>query len=443
MPVKDTDFGWHYRCGEEFLNKKKLCLKNEFSYFLPDYKASYSSFLFDVPLAFVYDHFGFTGLSISYSILMFFIGLLFINLITGFMWTKIVAFWLMFFLSSAVFGLGLRVQVVSYLFFLITLFIIKKSEHQSKYLLILPLVMFFWANTHLGFFVGLILLIFYIIEDLKKGLSPFKISILFLCFLTTLINPFGLNIYKEIYYHLLSPLNKMIAEWVEPVIWQQGLIILLSIIALFKGLKTKSLTIFQLLLLIFFLYLGLSARRNMAFFYTVFFYIYFDQNKVNLFQELNNIVYPLLICGIIFTFIAFMPQTNNFNQSWNIYCNQGLISYPCEAIKNYPKLSGNVYATYEWGGFLIWKKPKIKVFADGRMPAWHDENGKNPYQVYLEIIQTQPGWNKKVNKLKTNYLLISNGTFLDLLLVKESKKYHWQEVYRDKTAVIYKNTMIN
>ena len=73
------------------------------------------------------------------------------------------------------------------------------------------------------------------------------------------------------------------------------------------------------------------------------------------------------------------------------------------------------------------------------MPAWKDENGNSPYQVFLEIIQTQPGWNKKLIKWKTDYLLINNGTFLDLLLQKESVKYNWQEVYRDDTAVIYKN----
>ncbi|PIZ66716.1 hypothetical protein COY13_04950, partial [Candidatus Roizmanbacteria bacterium CG_4_10_14_0_2_um_filter_36_35] len=94
----------------------------------------------------------------------------------------------------------------------------------------------------------------------------------------------------------------------------------------------------------------------------------------------------------------------------------GLSKYPCQAIKNYPKLSGNVYAMYEWGGFLIWQKPTIKVFIDGRMPAWKDENGQSPYQVFLDIIQTQPGWNEKLKELKTNHLLISNGTFLDLLL---------------------------
>lgn len=100
---------------------------------------------------------------------------------------------------------------------------------------------------------------------------------------------------------------------------------------------------------------------------------------------------------------------------------------------------GNVFSMYEWGGFLIWRKPKIKVFVDGQMPSWKDNQGKSPYQVFLEIIQTKDNWNKRLKALKTDYLLITTDSFLDLLLQKEAKKYGWQEEYRDDLAVIYKN----
>lgn len=114
-----------------------------------------------------------------------------------------------------------------------------------------------------------------------------------------------------------------------------------------------------------------------------------------------------------------------------------MAAYPCMALKQFPQLSGNVYANYEWGGFLIWQKPNVKVFVDGRMSAWKTGDGTYPYQTYLAIIQAQPGWNEKLQKLKTNYLLIGTGTFLDLLLQKEKNQYRWEEKYRDNTAVVY------
>lgn len=439
LPIKDTDFGWHYRCGKNFWERKSLCTKNEFSYFLPDYQSANPHLIYDVILSSIYDHFGFNGLSLLSSLLMVLAGALFLCLTAGLLWIKIIGFLMIIFLSNAVFGLGLRSQIISYIFFLIALLLLKKSQDSKKYLLLLPGLFLIWVNIHIGFFIGLILLSFFITKNIKKNLPIYKIAIFVFCVLATLINPFGVNVYKEIVNHAFSPLNRMIAEWVEPPIWQMALIVLLTTIVLIKSFKTRKLSLYQFLLLIFFAILGLKAKRNLPFFYTIFFYVFLDQYKLIVFQKINQVISPLLITGIIFLLIVLVPQTISFNQSWDSYCDQGLSRYPCMAIKNYPELSGNVYAMYEWGGFLIWQKPNIKVFVDGRMPAWNDENGQSPYQVFLNIIQTQPGWNEKLNKLKTNYLLIQNGTFLDLLLQKESRKYGWQEKYRDNVAVVYKN----
>ena len=88
---------------------------------------------------------------------------------------------------------------------------------------------------------------------------------------------------------------------------------------------------------------------------------------------------------------------------------------------------------------MIWQRPDIKIFSDGRMPAWRDENGESPYNVYLHILQTRPGWNKTLRKYKTDYLLLAQGTFLDLLLDTEAEGYDWEKVYENKTHAIYKN----
>src|SRR5205814_1427764 len=33
-------------------------------------------------------------------------------------------------------------------------------------------------------------------------------------------------------------------------------------------------------------------------------------------------------------------------------------------------LKGEIFALYDWGGYLDWKLPEKKVFVDGRMPSW-------------------------------------------------------------------------
>ncbi|MBU1200216.1 hypothetical protein KJ953_01615 [Patescibacteria group bacterium] len=93
---------------------------------------------------------------------------------------------------------------------------------------------------------------------------------------------------------------------------------------------------------------------------------------------------------------------------------------------------------YNLGGFLIWQLPEMKMFVDGRMPAWIGEGSKSPYTTWLEVIQAQPGWNEYLLGMGTEYLLIAPGTFLDLELDEGGAlELGWEEEYRDKGAVVY------
>ncbi len=438
FPVKDTDFGWHYQCGKEFLTSGSLCIKNNFSYFLPNYQAYYTGHLYDITISFIYDNWGFLGISFVGSILFALIALVFIKLINNIK-LGFVTYFISFTLSYSILSLGFRPQIITYLFLLILLWLLESKNKRLFFLI--PILFLFWVNLHIGFFIGLFVIIFFIFYE-NKGINRFqKLLIIFISFLTTLINPFGLNVYREIFNHVTSPLGSMIAEWVKPSLFHLFLIIFFTIIGLIINIKKRPINFFYLLLLIFFSLLSLSARRNLPFFYPVFFYVTQDLFKdlkiLKLFPD--EIFIPVLCSIVIFILTIYIPKTIKFDTLWTEYCQNSQIIYPCQAIKKFPQLAGNVFNTYEWGGFLIWQKPIVKVFVDGRMPAWKDENGKSPYQVFLDIIQTQPGWNEKLNKWKTNYILITNGAFLDLLLQKESIKYNWQEVYRDDIAVIYKN----
>jgi len=434
LPVKDTDFGWHYRCGNQFLTTGKLCLTNEFSYFLPNYKAYYSGHLYDITLAFIYNHGGFLAVTILGALVFTSSALIFLYLIRAELLLRMFSFIVIFFLSFPIFNIGFRPQILSYYFLLMLLFML--SQNSKKVFFVLPFLFFIWVNIHIGFFIGLIILIFYFFEN--KPISQLEYSItVVLSFIATLINPFGINVYKEILNHLSSPLNSMIAEWVEPTLPHIIFVLIFTSIGILTLVRNKPLTLWKIFLLIFFSVLAIKARRNLPLFYTSFAFIFLGNIKINL-EKFYTVSLPVLISILFFFIFVFVPETIHQDTIWSEYCTNGLTHYPCKALSKFSQLSGNVYAVYEWGGFLIWQKPNMKVFIDGRMPAWKDENGKSPYQVYLEIIQTKDGWNEKLRQWQTNYLLISPGTFLDLLLQKEAKKYQWEEEYRDTTAVIYK-----
>jgi len=276
----------------------------------------------------------------------------------------------------------------------------------------------------------------------------------------------------------------MIAEWVAPSMEQKIFILISSTLAIILILISKnednteaeenknqscrtlprpykSATLanqfFPLILLFLFAILSLKARRNLPFFYTIFFYVTLPALKAKIDylkfvhdrdKNLKNdfILSTLLSIFIISFTLPGIAEIISFNTSWSNYCQNSLLPLPCRALEktNLKKLSGHLFTAYEWGGFLIWQAPKLKVFVDGRMSAWQSEkepypgSGKYPYQVYLYVIQARPGWNEILKKYKTDYLLIGNGTFLDLELQKNAKIHGWQESYRDQAAVFYK-----
>lgn len=456
LPVKDTDFGWHYRCGKDFVQKRSFCVDNQFSYFLTDYKFYYSSFLYDVSLAFIYDRFGFIGISLLGAITMTISALVFYLILGAPLWFTATAFYILINLSGPVFALGLRSQIPTFLFLLITLSIVKRTlKRQDKIFYLFPLVFLIWANSHPGFFLGLIILLIFNLhlawEFFNKKNQLFgkilmtNLIILALSILATFINPVGSNAYLELLRHFSVPLHKWIAEWARPNLFGISFIVLSSVLLTYLALKNKTYRVFNILLLLFFTVLALSAKRNISFYLVVFFYVLVNnllpdsllsiiEDKLNL-----NRLYLLIAAPFIF-FLALtsVPQTIAFDTKWEKYCGEATIVYPCEAIKKYPRLSGNVFAIYEWGGFLIWQKPQVKVFIDGRMPAWKDEKKDSANLSYIKVIQAQTGWEEILTKNKTDYILIANGTFLDLTLHPDPKKYNWQEAYRDRVAVIYK-----
>ncbi len=81
------------------------------------------------------------------------------------------------------------------------------------------------------------------------------------------------------------------------------------------------------------------------------------------------------------------------------------------------------------------------MLTDGCRPP--EPYGKSPYTIYLELIQARPGWQAEMDSYEIDYLIIGNGTFLDLELAGkdnfsgENNNDKWREIYRDKQAAIF------
>jgi hypothetical protein len=465
IPQTDVDFGWHYKCGQLLLAANP-CIDNNFTYYLPDYKWAYPSFLFDAQLYLTYNLGGFVATSIVYSAFMSAFAFLLYKSTRLNKPIFIFLFLISTYFSWNVFGFGFRAQIITLVFIILFLALIKSVGFLGyKVLLITPIFFLIWVNTHAGFFLGPLFLILFVTCELVTSLfglvkkKDFKVvsyykdksvkgySLLALLTLSsvlaTLINPFGYRVYTEIIHHGQTPMNMLIAEWTSPKPLVMLVMIIFYLFFLFLQFSNKKLLLFDSAVLTITLYLALTANRNVPLFF--FSYIVFLGGLNILPPKVDKVISVYGKKFLINLFVVFILFVAPFtvlstvkNSTYNSYCTNSDVKYPCKAIRVLEGKNVRVYNRYEWGGFLIWKLPTAKLFVDGRMPAWIDpENGKSPYAVWLDIYQTKPGWDEKLDNLKTDYLLISPYTYIDLELTENPEKYSYKEVYRDDISVIY------
>jgi len=447
----DSDLGWHLKCGENFWVSGSFCGENFFSTFLSNYTWPNHAWIYQAIIFFIFSSFGFFGLSLLNSIILTgSFALLFFS-VKNREFEKIFFILLIMIFGWGIFSLGLRSQIFGILFFAFEIFLFFKYAENIKVLYLFPVLFLIWANFHGSVLIGLLIFgIFLFRETIFKKINISKsLLIFFLSFLVILINPFGFEIYFDSFRHFLfSDIGWTIAEWTPASFWTSFCIVLITIYILYESFKNyKNYYKFLSLFILIFSYVSINSRRNIPFYFMVLFFVYFSLENRTFVYNFFNIIYIKKIFGILVIFFLLISilfyLSPNIDASFNYekWCSRSYkfsLNYPCKGAELLSsKPSGNVFNAFEWGGFLIWKTPKHKVFIDGRMSAWETPTGKGPYLTYLEIIQAKPGWNRTLTEYNISYLVIGSGTFMDLEIVYNSKKYPWNEIYRDEFSVVY------
>lgn len=459
IPLIDTDFGWHYRCGEQIVRQGKLCATNNFTTLLAGYHWNSPSHGYQILLYLLYRLGHFPLLAVFYGFSAAVVFLFFLNSLKGDLWLKLIFFLPLVWFAWITFGLGFRSQILSIYFLAIFLALRERAYENPKILFGTIPLMFLWANVHSGFFLGAILSLFLVMEYFELNFRKrfvfrnflFIMAIVAANFLVTLVNPLGAGIYQEALRHAQVPLKTLIAEWLPSYPWQSLLIKISALTAALILLRFGRRRVFRLLVLILTAYLAVEARRSLPLFSLGLTYAFWQEEiggkLSHFFQKVSS--RELLI----FIFLPFfllnlktnLPASLSFDEK--AYCQKALVPMPCGAVEFLKKQnSANVFNAYEWGGFLDWQLPTFKFFVDGRMPSWdtvgetrlpQNWRGKSPYTVYLETLQTQPGWQQILDAYETKYILILPGNALDILLRPDPVKYGYREVFFDGISIIY------
>ncbi|MCL5004269.1 MAG: hypothetical protein M1352_03275 [Patescibacteria group bacterium] len=461
IPLRDTDFGWHYRCGEMIVKTQTLCHLNNFTTLLKEHSWYSPSQGYQILIYFLYNRFGFAGITVFYAVSAAFVLTFFLKSLSGNWLQKIIFFLILLWLSWSVWLVGFRSQIISFYFFAIVLALIEISKRKPEVLLTVPAIMIIWANSHPGFFLGPILMTFWSADVFvryktsgteKKNNFIFSLLITALCFLTTLANPYGIKIYLEVLRHTQVPLNTLIAEWVAPPPWLSLTAVFFSFYTAISLAKDLNKNVFRILLIVFVTVLAVEARRNLPLYSMGLAFAWFNENGTLRFNRFFNHPFIKQICLILILILIGINARQNLpiflKTGDHFYCQNALVRLPCEAASFMKKQNpGNIFNAYEWGGFLDWQLTQFKIFVDGRMPTWDtrgetslpvDWRGKSPYTIYIETLQTQPGWQEILKAYNTEYLVIQTGTFMDLELKENWQRDGFKQIYNDGIAAVYK-----
>lgn len=441
----DTDFGWHIKTGEVILSQGIPHL-DPFSYSMSSYKFVDHEWLTDVGMAKLFLIVGFWGLGIIFTIM----AIASVFLVVDFLSIKALELPVLISSLMLLFFGGSRPQVISWFFISLLFWIIFRSQKWVKLKYWLPILFLMWSNLHGGFVAGLVVLSVVVVCQMieKKAVRISDLAVLFSSILATFVNPYGIALWKEIFVSINDKyLRIVINEWTTPFLsLDLAFITLLAFSGFLVFIFRKKLTLAEIILYLFFTLSALSSNRNIPLW--IFFallllpklmifvldVIHHDHNKAKLLQNLyvGGAIFTLVITALSL-FIS-VPEIIKFRLSKY---------YPVAAVEYIKKQqpSRQIIAPYTWGGYLIWQLPDYKVFIDGRMPSWKNDNPPANesgwvLKEYQDLLSGKISAEQLTDKYQINTVFWPVGGSKEFFPSTLNTAI-WKEIYRDQTSIIY------
>ena len=453
---QDADMWWHLRAGQDMWQSKSILLTDAFSYTRAGHRWVNAFWISELFFYLVYKLGGYLSLTVLVALTG---AATFHVLYRQMKGNKFVAAFIVILAALTAAPIwSPRPQIFS--FFILALldgWLYKNQEHnQRSSLWVLILIFAFWANIHGGWIWGFLILIAYIAGIGLNNLSKenrfassnwkFLFHLIFWSIAAGLaigLNPNGISIWRLPFY--TANISMQIQEWAspdfhqtefQPLLWVMFLLIITAVLA-----KPKTNWV-SLLRVIGFGYLTFISQRGIAVFAIIAaptlaewtngaiehikkdWSINIAKETTQLFSEkINMITNSLLIIVIGLTALgrAYLVSTP---AEVNRYVPVGAVAW----LKN-NQVSGHLFNSYNWGGYLTWSLPQSPVFIDGRADLY----GSELISDWWNVVDGTPRGFAILNQWNIQTVLLEPSWPIVNLLPLAG----WQEVYQDNMAVIF------
>lgn len=439
----DPDLGWHLATGT-YVMSYGFPQTDPFSFSMPSYPVIFYAWLTDILLASFYKVVGIHGLAFLVAAVA-----------SGSLWLLLPkskknhsVIPLLLCGSTLLFVMGIRAQVFTWLLFALLLIILKK-ENKQKYIT-LPIIFLLWANMHGSFILGLGVVTLHCILAIYKRKKNYLHDITAggIAFLVTFINPYGIRLWEETFRIIFwTEKHFLLLDWFPGIfvpyipLW---IIFFLSMFFLYKF--ANRYTLFEKIGFIVLFSVAMSAIIDIPYF-TIFAFpillkgynYYLAEPKTEKKLFLSSRHFLSVVCLVIFLQGIFLFYAK---------------PYPENAVRylRSQNIQGNIFADFNWGGYVLWALPDKKIFIDGQMTHWKQKNthvgeSENAFQEYLRIASRKESIAKFTTKYHIDTLVlppgfgdlhISNGAKLYPAVSRQLLKGGWEIVYKDEIAIVYR-----
>jgi len=369
-----------------------------------------------------------------------------------------------------------RPHVLSWLFTLAWFWILDTTDrtglqaHRGKWLWALPLSMLLWVNVHGGFLFGFLLLVVYWLGALWKWVTTRQTGLEdtlqkiaagqrvrqltgvgLLSIAASFVNPYGWKLHAHIYSYLSNRfLMDHIDEFQSPNfhgIAQKCFLTLLLIAIAALAARGRKLRLSELLLLLFAVYAGLYASRNIPVSSVLLVMIVgpllpslnawgFVQRMDAVDSHLRGHLWPIFAAAAV---LLIAVHGGRVGSSQWMDAHFDAKRMPVEAV-NYlqqSRVNAPILSPDYWGGYLIYRRySSYGVVIDDR----HDFYGEQFLRLYLKMVHVEPDWDEFFKIHQVGYLLLPRRAALTTV-IRETPG--WKSLYSDDVAIVFMRTDLN
>jgi len=335
------------------------------------------------------------------------------------------------------------------------------TEQHRRRLWLLPVLMLVWVNVHGGFLLGFVLLAIYwlgavwtwfasgqnrieeFVRKISAGRRAKELALVgALSAVASLVNPYGWNLHAHIYSYLTDRfLMDHIDEFQSPNfhgVAQKCFMALLLIAIAVLFAHGRKLGMIPALTLLFAIYAGLSASRNIPIASILLVMVAgplfvelegaFSRRMTAIDSGLRGHLWPILavLCSLA---IAANGGRVGSIQWMDAHFDPKRMPVEAVSFLQEQEVRGPIFSPDYWGGYLIYRLyPRNKVVIDDR----HDFYGDGFLSMYLRTVHVEPRWE---DFLKGRTCLVLPRKAAIATVVSESPE--WKSIHSDDVAVVF------